>query len=136
MNRSLILSVAIASLLVSCHSAKKIQRPVVSKDTAAVAVVTPLTPPPSENIKNDSLAFISETYKKILDNHIDFTSFSGKIDLDYEDGDGNDHNANAHLRMYKDSVIWVLLTGPLGIEGVRAYITKDSVKLLFKQDKV
>jgi len=33
-------------------------------------------------------------------------------------------------------VIWVLLSGPLGIEGVRAYITKDSVKLLFKQDKI
>jgi hypothetical protein len=37
--------------------------------------------------------------------------------------------------MYSDSVIWVLLTGPLGIEGVRAYITKDSVKLLYKQEK-
>ena len=37
--------------------------------------------------------------------------------------------------MYKDSIIWLSVTGPLGIEGLRAYITKDSVKLLDKQKK-
>jgi len=37
--------------------------------------------------------------------------------------------------MAKDSLIWVLINGPLGIEGVRALITADSVKVLNKQDK-
>lgn len=37
--------------------------------------------------------------------------------------------------MFKDSIIWVSVTGPLGIEGLRAYITKDSVKMLDKQKK-
>jgi hypothetical protein len=40
------------------------------------------------------------------------------------------------LRMYKDSVLWVSITAILGIEGLRAYITKDSVKLLDKQNKI
>ena len=38
--------------------------------------------------------------------------------------------------MYKDSAIWISITAILGIEGLRAYITKDSVKILNKQDKV
>lgn len=38
--------------------------------------------------------------------------------------------------MYKDSVIWIRITAILGIEGLRAYITKDSVKILNRQDKV
>jgi len=37
--------------------------------------------------------------------------------------------------MYKDSVLWVVITGPLGIEGLRARITPDSVKILDKQNK-
>ncbi len=132
MNRLLIILVAITSLLCSCHSAKKIQTPVVIKDTAVVAVVEL----PTDNRKADSIAFIKETYQKILGNHIKFTTFSGKIEVDYKDADGKNTNANAHIRMYRDSVIWVLLTGPLGIEGVRAYITKDSVKMLYKQEKI
>jgi hypothetical protein len=132
MNRLLIIVVAITSLLFSCNSAKKIQTPVVIKDTAVVEVVEL----PADNRKADSITFIKETYKKILDNNINFTTFSGKIELDYKDADGKNTNANAHIRMYSDSVIWVLLTGPLGIEGVRVYITKDSVKLLYKQEKI
>jgi hypothetical protein len=75
-------------------------------------------------------------YKGMLNNHINFTTFSGKMDVDYEDADGKNYNVNAHIRMYKDSVIWVSITAILGIEGLRAYITSDSVKLLNKQDKV
>jgi hypothetical protein len=37
--------------------------------------------------------------------------------------------------MYKDSVIWISITGALGFEGLRAYITADSVKLIDKQNK-
>ena len=132
MNRVLIIIVAITSLLCSCQSAKKIQTPVVVKETAVVEVVEL----PADNGKADSIAFIKDTYQKIQSNRIKFTTFSGKIELDYKDGDGKNTNANAHIRMYSDSVIWVLLTGALGIEGVRAYITKDSVKLLYKQDKI
>jgi hypothetical protein len=67
---------------------------------------------------------------------IDFTTFSAKINVDYQGTDGKKYDVNANLRMYKDSVIWISITAILGIEGVRAYITKDSVKILNKQDKV
>ena len=77
-----------------------------------------------------------DLYQQVINKHINFTTFSGKIELDYTDGEGKNFDATAHIRMYKDSVIWVSITGMLGIEGVRAYITKDSVKVLNKQDKV
>ncbi len=49
---------------------------------------------------------------------------------------GKKYDVNAHVRMYYDSVIWISVTGALGIEGIRAYITHDSVKLIDKQNKV
>jgi Domain of unknown function (DUF4292) len=124
-----ILSAAI-SFLYSCRSTKKIQTVITpKKDTIAVDT------PPVVNLHDDSVAFMTESYKSIMANRIDFTTFSAKIDVDYEDAEGKKYNVNAHLRMHKDSIIWISITGPLGIEGVRVYITRDSVKLLDKQNK-
>ena len=64
-------------------------------------------------------------------------AFSAKLDVDYEDADGKKYNnITTHLRMLKDSVIWVSITAILGIEGLRAVITRDSVKILDKQNKI
>lgn len=118
------------TFLCSCRSTKKIQTVITpKKDTVVVDT------PPVVNLHDDSIAFMTENYNKIMADKIGFTTFSAKIDVDYEDADGKKYNVNAHLRMYKDSVIWISITGPLGIEGLRAYITPDSVKLLDKQDK-
>jgi hypothetical protein len=124
-----ILGLAI-SIFSSCRSTRKIQTVVAPKDSTAVAVV------PQGNSHEDTLRFISDTYKGIQRNHIDFNTFSAKIDVDYEDGDGKKYNVNAHIRMAKDSVIWISITAIFGIEGLRALITTDSVKLYNKQDKI
>jgi hypothetical protein len=50
----------------------------------------------------------------------------GKVTIDFP---GVQQTANLNVRMRKDSVIW--LSASLGIEGFRAYITRDSVKVLF-----
>lgn len=67
-------------------------------------------------------------------NHIDFNTFSGKADVDYDDGKGNGKSVNVKLIIKKDEVIW-LSGGLLGFEGVRAMITKDSVKIINKLQK-
>src|SRR6266513_1723375 len=129
MNRILILLAGIVSLFTSCRSTKNIQTAIAKKDTTAT-IITP------DHSHEDSIAFIKNVYNGIQSNHINFTTFSAnKIDVDYEDGDGKKYNVTAHVRMYKDSVIWISITAILGIEGLRAYITKDSVHLLNKQDK-
>jgi len=130
MNRLLLLFGAVICFFCSCDPAKKIQTAIPEKDTVAVAVVIPTGDP-----REDSVAFIKENYKKVLNKHINFTTFSAKVDVDYQDADGKEYNVTAHLRMYKDSIIWFSVTGPLGIEGLRAYITADSLKYLDKQNK-
>ncbi len=132
MNKFFIPFFGITCLLFSCRSAKNIQKTVVVKDTTAAVVILP----PADHAKEDSIAFIKEVYKGVQNNYINFTTFSGKIEVDYEDADGKKYNVNAHVRMYKDSVIWLSVTAILGIEGMRIYITKDSVKLQDKQNKI
>ncbi len=121
---------AFISLLYSCRSTRKIQTAMEKKDT----VVAPIHV--IDRSGEDSLRFIGAQYDSILGQRINYTTFSGKLDVEYTDDEGKTYDVNAHIRMYKDSAIWISVTAILGIEGLRAYITKDSVKLLDKQKKV
>jgi outer membrane biogenesis lipoprotein LolB len=129
MKTLLALSIAVA-LLASCRSTKKIQTAISKTDTVKIQT------PPSTDPHEDSMNFIKQTFNSIEQQKINFTTFSAKIDVDYRGTDDKKYDVNAHLRMYKDSVIWISVTAILGIEGMRVLITKDSVKLLNKQDKV
>ena len=113
----------------SCRSAKKIQAPVVIKDTAIAEVKLP------DIVLEDTAAIIKSSYNLLQNNLIKVSTFSAKVDVKYIDPDGKKYDVNANIRMYYDSVIWVSVTGLLGIEGVRAYITHDSVKLIDKQNR-
>src|SRR5688572_7483813 len=129
MIRSIIFLVVAACLMASCRSTRKIRTAIAKKDSVQVA------PLPGRS-GEDSAAFIRETMSKMQAGKIDFTTFSAKINVDYQGTDGKKYDVNANLRMYKDSAIWISITAIFGIEGLRAYITKDSVKILNKQDKV
>jgi len=128
MKISLVIIVAVC-LLGACRSTRKIQTAITRKDTVVVK-------PPVGMTHEDSVTFMRENYTKIRGTEISFTTFSAKIDVDYVGGNGKKENVNATLRMYKDSVIWVAITGLLGIEGLRAIITKDSIKIINKLDKI
>src|ERR1044071_815229 len=140
MNNRIWLIAGLATMIMaSCRSTKKITTAISRKDTTQTVVVPPVIHPvekPVMNSHDDSVAFMRQNYQAIVGHHIDFTTFSAKIDVDYEDADGKRYNVTGHLRMYKDSVIWISITAILGIEGLRAYITKDSVKVIDKQNKV
>lgn len=129
MMRSLLIVIVGVTLFASCRSTRKIQTAINKKDTT-------VTITPEGQSHQDSLAFIRENYNKLLAQRIGFNTFNAKIDVDYVGGDGKKENVNANLRMYKDSVIWISVTGLFGIEGLRAYITKDSIKLINKLDKL
>ena len=123
-----ILTISVLALL-SCKPTKKIQTAInTRKDTVAVTVV--------DDAKEDSIRFIKDTYHSIMANQINFTTFSAKMNVDYVDADDKKYNVNANLRMYKDSAVWVSVNAIFGIEGLRALITKDSVKILDKQNKL
>jgi hypothetical protein len=118
-------------LFISCRSSKKIQTAVstIKKDTVTVNHPVVIHP------HDDSVAFIRNTYHELLGQKIDFTTFSAKVNVNYVDGDNKSYNVNAFIRMYKDSAIWISINAIFGIEAMRAYITKDSVKLLDKANK-
>ncbi len=111
-----ILSFIIIAVMASCGAGKKAAKTPQPTDV----------PPPAE----------AETAATVLSklNRVDFRTFSGKVDVDFDDGKGNGRSVSAKLVMKKDEAIW-LSAGLLGFEGVRALITKDSVKILNKLQK-
>ncbi len=127
MIRAFIFVSILISILASCKPTRKIQTAIAKKDTIIESV----------NIaaREDSVRYMGELYQQLLKNRIDYTSFSAKINVEYIDADDKRYDVNAFVRMYKDSVIWVSVNAIFGIEALRAYITKDSVKLLDKQNK-
>ncbi|MBU6307389.1 MAG: DUF4292 domain-containing protein [Bacteroidetes bacterium] len=130
MSLRLLSLLALIVMLCSCRATKTIQTAIVKKDTVSAEDLS------RERARLDSIAFIQDSYRQLAAHHIIYTTFTAKMDVDYEEGDGKRLSVNAQVRIYKDSVIWASLTALLGIEGLRAYITRDSVKLLDKQNKV
>src|SRR5690606_15264955 len=127
--RTFVLAIAALSFFIStssCTSAKKLTKAMEKKDSIPIAKST----------REYSLKYAAGILDTLENGRIDYTTFSAKIDVDYVGGDGKKESVNANLRMYKDSLIWVSITGLFGIEGMRAHITTDSIKMLNKLDKV
>jgi hypothetical protein len=120
-----------------CRSAKKIGKvitaPVTLPDTSGAAARAAM---PVEDAHADSLKVIAQNLAGLTHNHIDFTTFSGHVHLNYEDKDGHDYDINAFIHIKKDSMIWVSINAALGIEAFRLLITKDSVKILDRLKKI
>ncbi|MCU7548406.1 DUF4292 domain-containing protein [Chitinophagaceae bacterium LB-8] len=126
-----VLSVLLAVLLLaSCRSTKKIQTAIAQKDTTEAVRIAP----PVETF--DSAAYMKSLLSSIDSERIDFKTFSAKINVDYRDASDKKYDLNVNVRMQKDSVIWMSVNAVLGIEAIRLMVTKDSVKMLNKQDKV
>jgi hypothetical protein len=123
----ILLVLVLALGMVSCKPTRKIQTAIAKKDTVQMGSAS--------NAHLDSMAFIDRTLQHLDSNRINFKTFSAKINVDYRDADEKNYNLNANLRMFKDSAIWVSVNAILGIEALRLYITRDSVKILDKQNK-
>jgi hypothetical protein len=109
----------------ACRPAKKVQKieEAISKsDTTTSTVVNKVETP-------DSSELIRGLYNKVLQNKIDFQTFTAKVRVEYSGKDGGDE-ATAFVRLEKDNVVWLSLRGALGIEGFRVMVTKDSVKVM------
>jgi Domain of unknown function (DUF4292) len=61
---------------------------------------------------------------------LSYTTFSGKAKMRFEGPDGK-QEFTAHIRLRKDSVIWITVTAALGgISVARVYITPDSILMI------
>lgn len=128
MTRFLIVLIGLGTLI-SCRSTKNIQTAITKRDSTVKVIV------PSIEAKNDSMQVIRNTLAKMDSNFLDYKTFTAKVNVDYQGGDGKKYDVNANIRMYKDSAIWISANAILGIEAMRVLITRDSVKLLDKMNK-
>lgn len=126
--KQLLMICGAAVLLVSCRSTRKIQTAIAKKDTVAVVAA----PAPV----NDSAIRVQRIFAALDSARINFRTFSAKINVDYRDASGKRYDLNTNLRMVKDSAIWLSANALLGIEALRMLVTRDSVKMLDKQNKV
>lgn len=119
------LFISLLLIMFACRPAKNIQKTaaVISRvDTTKVVVI-------KDNKTADSARFIKDVYNKVIKNKINFTTFTAKVRAAYSSKEENEE-ATAYIRLQKDSALWVSLRGPLGIEGFRILITRDSVKIM------
>jgi len=127
----------LAGLTEGCRSTKKIQKVIstpVRQDTIGRAARVAAAPVRDEHA--DSMAIIRQTLEQLTRNHIDYKTFSAKVKVHYEGGDGKDNEFNAFIRMQKDSMIWISINAVLGFEAFRLLVTPDSVKILDRLKKV
>lgn len=120
-------AIALIILLASCRATRPIQTAISKRDT--------LPPTTAASSKTDSAQTAHAVLHALDSARISFQTFSSKVNIDYRSGDGKNYNVNANIRMVKDSVIWISVNAVLGIEALRALITKDSVKVLDKLNK-
>ena len=119
--------------MIACRPAKKVQKiqEAISRvDTVPVVVVADnKTESKTDNKKTETATNTKDIFEKVLKNKKDFSYFNAKVRVEYEGKEGGDE-ATAYVRLRKDSAIWLSLRGPLGIEGFRVLITRDSVKVM------
>ena len=65
---------------------------------------------------------------------IDFKYLTAKSKLSFKSKTQDISNANLNLRVRKDSTIWISIS-KVGIEAVRALITRDSVAIMDKLER-
>lgn len=76
---------------------------------------------------NEALKII----QKSQENRLDYDWFSSRIKVEYNDNNLS-QEFTAAVRMRRDSVLWISLQGPFGIEGGRIMITRDSIFMINK----
>ena len=123
-----VMAIGVVVMITSCRSTKNIGTAIAKKDTSQAPTLI-------ADARMDSLNFIKATLQGMAANQINFTTFTAKVNIDYRDAAGKKYDVNAVVRMYKDSAIWISANALLGIEAIRALITKDSVKILDKLNK-
>ncbi len=132
--------IAITSVFTSCQTNKKpVSRNVwfekkyaIKERFGANTVDTPgatKTDVVAKEPNNDKVLLIANL-APLLQNEIDYKTFSGKAKMHYASNEQK-NDLVAHIRISKDSAIWVNVTAAAGMVSVaRIFITPDSLLLL------
>jgi hypothetical protein len=114
----------------SCVTSRKvqvIQDALSKKDTVQFQVI-------SEKTKVDSSAIVKEIVAKIGNAKLNFNTMNARVKVNYETVDKSD-NYLANISIEKGNAIYITVRGAMGIIGLKAIITKDSVVLFYPLSK-
>ena len=117
----------LSTVVISCRTSR-LQPSVATADTIpSLPSITQL----------DSLKEAYPYLQNLKENRLDFSTFSGKAKVQFEDENGRQPDGIANIRIAKDSVIWISFTATfLNIEAVRVLITPQQIIILKKLDKI
>jgi hypothetical protein len=114
--------------LISCRTTKQINKVIQPKPASVDTALL--------KAKEDSIHQITQLYKSLQAQKIDFQTFQSKIKIESYGANGKNQDITAVIKMIKDSAIWISLSATiLSVEVYRVLIKPDSVILLNKQEK-
>ncbi|MBO0949620.1 DUF4292 domain-containing protein [Fibrella forsythiae] len=147
MNRVLLYALLASTLVLQagCHRQRIKNTPpaaTLSADTVAISQPQPTTtnPAPPDAVTTTAPIASTTLARPGIDEaranvaEIDFTYLTAKSKLSFKNKTQDISNANLNLRVRKDSLIWISIS-KLGIEAVRALITRDSVEIMDKLER-
>lgn len=112
--------------LTACHKNR------ISNNTNQTTVVETVAATTDSSAKDSSV--IAEVLEPIKVNEVSFEYLTAKSKFSFDGKKQNFDNTNINIRMKKDSLIWISVTG-IGFEVARGLITPDSIVLLDKFHK-
>lgn len=112
--------------LTACHKNR------ISNNTNQTTVVETVAATTDSSAKDSSV--IAEVLEPIKVNEVSFEYLTAKSKFSFDGKKQNFDNTNINIRMKKDSLIWISVTG-IGFEVARGLITPDSIVLMDKFHK-
>jgi hypothetical protein len=117
-------------LSVACANVKKVQ---VIQDALALKAL-PDSAALAEKARLDSALMVQGIVRNIANTKIGFKTMNAKLKIDYETTKDKDSYI-ANLSIQKDSGMYITIRGAMGVIGLKAFINKDSVILIFPLSK-
>jgi hypothetical protein len=97
-------------------------------------IITYLLSPKSAHAAPDSMQLNYDTLaQKISERQFEYNTLSLHSKMSYDDGTSQQDFA-ASIRMLKDSLIWISISGAMGVEAARVLITPDTFCIINKLD--
>ena len=114
----------------ACANVKKVQ---VIQDALAVKTL-PDSAELAEKARLDSVLMVEGIVYNIAHTKINFNTMNAKLKMDYETSKNKDSYI-ANLSIQKDSGMYITIRGAMGVIGLKAFINRDSIVLVFPLTK-
>ena len=130
MNKRVLLFLSVVFALASCTTSRKVQviQDVLSKkDTVSFQII-------AEKTKVDSGVIVKDIIEKIGLTKLSFATMNARVKVEYETVNKSDAFI-ANISIDKGKSIYLTVRGAMGVIGLKALITKDSIVLFFPLNK-